>query len=131
MSIESNKVLVQRWIEAWIAQDIACLDQLFAANYTVNERPIGVEGVRQAVLGLHAAFGEVSGEVAEVVADQDKVVVRWTLRGRHVGKFMGIAPTGKAIELSGINIYQIQDGRIVANHEQTNAPSVFEALKRS
>jgi len=130
MSIETNKALVQRWIDAWIARDVSQLDQIFATHYTVNEQPVGVEGVRQAVLWLHTAFSEITGDVAETIAEQDKVVMRWTLRGRHTGNFMGIAPTGRAIELSGINIYQIQDGRIVANHEQTNAPSVIEALKR-
>jgi predicted ester cyclase len=66
-------------------------------------------------------------ELNEMVSDGDKVVVRWTVRGVQSGEFMGVPPTGKPIELTGINIYQIATGRIVANHEQTN---VLEALRQ-
>ncbi|MCI0399410.1 MAG: ester cyclase [Chloroflexi bacterium] len=126
---EDNKAIVRKWVEAWVGRDLALLDQLFAPNYSVNGRLIGVEGVKQAVQFLHAALSGVSVELNEMVAEGDKVVARWTVRGVHTGDFMGVPPTGKEVELKGINIYEVVEGKIVANHEQTNVPEVIQSLK--
>jgi len=127
--METKKALVQKWIDAWIANDLDVLDEVFAQNYTVNGSLIGVNGVKQAVQFLHIALTNISAELNEIVTENDKVVIRWTIRGFHSGDFMGIPPTGKELELSGINIYQIVDGKIAVNHEQTNIPEVIQKLK--
>ena len=125
----TNKVLIHKWINAWIASNLEVLDELFAQEYTVNGTMIGVEGVKQVVQFLHTALSNISAEVHEIVAADDKVVIRWTVRGGHTGQFIGIPPTGKELELSGINIYQISDNKIIANHEQTNISEVIQKLK--
>ena len=129
MTINDNKAVIHRWLEAWKAQDLAALDTIFASNYTVNEVPIGVAGVQQAVRFLHAALSEIAVELMEIVAEEDKVVVRWIVRGWHKGEFMGIAATRKQLELHGINIYQIVDAKIVSNYEETNILEVVQHLK--
>ena len=129
MTPKTNKDLVQKWIDAWIVNDLDLLDELFAPDYAVNETRIGPEGVKQAVGFLHAVLADISAELNEIVAEEDKVVIRWTIRGRHAGNFMGIPPTGRQLELTGINIYQIVDHKIVANHEQTNISEVIQKLR--
>ena len=129
MPIDANKALVYQWLEAWREKDLVLLDELFTQDYAVNGNVIGPEGVKQAVQFLHAVFADVSVEVDELVAEDDKVAARWTVRGRHVGDFMGIAPTGKYVELQGINIYRVRDGKLSANHERTNVAEVIQALK--
>lgn len=129
MTLEAHKALVRRWIDAWIAMDLDVLDEIFARDYVVNETLIGVDGVKQAVQFLHTVLSGISAELHEFVAEGDKVVIRWTIRGRHAGNFMGIPPTGKELELTGINIYQIVDHKIIANHEQTNIAEVIQKLK--
>lgn len=129
MTIEDNKALIRKWLEAWKAEDVASLDKLFAPQYTVNGVPVGVEGVKQAVQFLHAALTDIAVELNDVVAEEDKVVVRWMVRGVHTGDFLGIAASGKQLELHGINIYQIVDDRIVSNYEETNLPEVIQRLK--
>jgi len=127
--LETNKALIHKWIDAWMVNDIDVLDELFAQDYTVNGMRIGVEGVKQAVQFLHTALADISAELHEMVAENDKVAIHWTIRGRHAGHFMGIPPTGKELELAGINIYQIVDRKITANHEQTNISEVIQRLK--
>jgi predicted ester cyclase len=109
--------------------DIAVLDMLFARDYTVNGTLVGIEGVKQAVQFLHAALSDISAESNELVAEDDKIVLRWTVRGKHTGDFMGLAATSKLVELQGINIYRVSDGKISANHEQTNVLEVIQRLK--
>ena len=128
MTLETNKALVRRWIEAWMVNDLDTLEEIFARDYTVNKTPVGVDGVKQAVRFLHYVLSDISAEVHEIVAEEDKVVIRWSIRGRHVGDFMGVPPTGKELDLTGINIYQIVDHKISANHEQTNISEVLRSL---
>jgi len=51
--------------------------------------------------------------IDDMVAEGDKVVYRWTLRGTHKGEFTGIAPTGKQVTLWGMVIDRILGGKIV------------------
>ena len=127
--LETNKALIRKWIDAWIVNDLVVLDEIFAQDYRVNETRIGVEGVKQAVQFLHSVISDISAELHEMIAEEDKVVIRWTIRGRPTGNFMGVLPTGKELELTGINIYQIIDHKIIANREQTNISEVIQKLK--
>jgi steroid delta-isomerase-like uncharacterized protein len=129
MTLESNKALVRQWIAAWMAKDLAALDALFAPDYTVNETVVGIEGVRQGVNFLHSILSEISAEANELVAEGDRVVLRWTVRGKHMGDMPGVPATGRMVELQGINIYQVSDGKIRANHEQTNVAQVLAGLR--
>ena len=129
MTLEPNKALIRRWIDAWVISDLDVLDEIFASDYAVNETRVGVEGVKQAVQFLHSVLSDISAELNEIVAEEDKVVIRWTVRGRHAGNFMGAPPTGQELKLTGINIYQIVENKIVANHEQTNIAEVIQGLK--
>ena len=129
MTLEANKALIRQWIDAWISNDTNALNELFAPEYTVNGTAVGIDGVKQAVRFLHSVLSGISAELHDMVAEDDKVVIRWMIRGRHAGHFMGVPPTGRELELSGINIYQIVDNKIFANHEQTNISEVIQRLK--
>lgn len=129
MMLEENRSLIYKWLEAWINNDVVQIEHLFAQDYTVNGIWIGVEGVKQAVQFLHTVFSDISAEPNEIVAEGDKVVLRWTVRGKQQGDFMGVPPTGKIVELQGINIYHIADAKIRANYEQTNILQVVQELK--
>lgn len=127
--MDANKALVYQWLEAWRTNNLALLDELFTQDYAVNGNVVGVEGVKQAIQYLHAVFADISAEVDELVVEDDKVAARWTVRGRQVGDFMGIPPTGKYVELQGINIYRVRDGKLSENHERTNVAEVIQVLR--
>src|SRR3712207_6171713 len=62
---------------------------------------------RSAFLGLHAT-------VEDQIAEGDKVVSRWKMRGTHGGEFRGMAPTGKEVEINGIGIFRFsEEGKVV------------------
>ena len=50
--------------------------------------------------------------VEDVVAEGDRVVVRWTNAGTHVAEFAGIPPTGRAFSIAGIDIYRVEGDRL-------------------
>jgi steroid delta-isomerase-like uncharacterized protein len=50
--------------------------------------------------------------IEDLIAEDDRVVVRWTNAGTHVGKFGGIPATGRTFTIAGIDIYRIADGQL-------------------
>ena len=85
------------------------------------EEAVGPAGFRQQVEMYRAAFPDLQFTIDDVIAQDDKVVIRWSSRGTHRGELMGLAPTGKEATSSGISIDKIADGKIVEswNHWDT------------
>lgn len=74
-----------------------------------------------AVIGeLRAAFPDLRYDIKEVVADRDRVAVRWTLRGTHTGKFKTYEPTGKRIANNGFAIFRVENGKLVGGTVETD-----------
>jgi steroid delta-isomerase-like uncharacterized protein len=75
-----------------------------------------------------AAFPDINVTVEDVIAEGDKAVTRWTIRGTHRGELMGIAPTDKHIELKGITIHRIEGGKIVEEWERYDNLGMMQQL---
>jgi hypothetical protein len=70
-------------------------------------------------------------EVDDLIAEGDKVVVRWRLLGTHKGDFRGIAPTGRAIALKGIAIYRVKDGKLMERWVVSDLHGLLEEIRGS
>jgi len=70
-------------------------------------------GARRAVQGALDAFPEAQWTVEDLIAEGDKVVIRWKMQATHEHAFRGIAPGGKPVTVTGITILRIVDGKIV------------------
>ena len=133
MSVEVNKAIARRWgEEVWGKGSLASIDELFATDFVFNYPPLGVapdrEGYKQAMTDWVAALTDIHGTTEDMVAEGDKVVVRWTFGGTHKGEFMGIAPTGKQVTITGISILRIVGGRIVEEWGEMDNLGLMEQL---
>ena len=77
------------------------------------------------MLGVRETYPDLHVEIEQQIAEGDWVVTRITARGTHSGSWLGMKPTGKAIEISGVNIDKVIDGRIV---EHGGAANLLEPL---
>lgn len=77
------------------------------------EQGPGREGFRAFWTTLTTAFPDAHIAPRHVVADDDHVVVAYTLTGTHEGEFEGVAPTGKKVEVNGIQVGRFENGQIV------------------
>jgi predicted ester cyclase len=66
--------------------------------------------------------------IDEMIAADDRVVVRWTLHATHTGPFVGIAPTQKKIAGRGISLYRLRDGKITETRNQADLLGMFSPL---
>lgn len=70
-----------------------------------------------------AAFPDMHITVEDLISKGDKVAARLTMRGTHFGEFQGIAPTGKRVHVSPIDIFRVSDGEIVEHWGHVDDPS--------
>lgn len=133
MSIEENKALARRSVdEIWGKGSLAAVDELYAADFVWHWALPGMapnrEGYKQCVSMNFAAFAGVYCTVEDIVVEGDKVVARWTWGGTHKGEYMGIAPTGKQVTLTGISIDRIVGGKIVEEWGEMNTLGMMQQL---
>jgi steroid delta-isomerase-like uncharacterized protein len=134
MSAEENKLLVRRWFEAIDrGDDEVAIDELLSEDYVDHNPGLpglspGREGVRQANALLRPAFREQVHVIEEQVAEGDKVMTRVTVRGIFAGPFLGYAPTGELIELTGMAVHRIANGKLVEHWAHLDMASFMQQL---
>ena len=70
------------------------------------------EGVETFVSGFMTAFPDLLHSVEEIIAEGDRVVVRFSARGTHLGQWNGLPASGRAIHYSGVTIARISGGKV-------------------
>ncbi|PYX93079.1 MAG: hypothetical protein DMG71_16175 [Acidobacteria bacterium] len=91
-------------------------DQIYAPDFQNHglHRSVDLKTDQEAVHAEKKAFPDLRVSVQEMVAEGDKVAVLWTFQGTHTGSgYEGLPPTGTRVEVRGITIWRIVDGRIV------------------
>jgi predicted ester cyclase len=106
MSAQENKDLVRReQQELWNhTGDLDAAQELFAADQA--------EAAKQEAADFRQGFPDVVSTIEDIIAEGDKVVARWRSRATHRGDYMGITPSGKEVEFTGISIYRIEGNKI-------------------
>jgi steroid delta-isomerase-like uncharacterized protein len=115
MSVEGNKRLMHRFFEAINKGNNAVWDELCAPGYVYhhNMGDMTIEQSKQYITSMLAAFPDLNGSIDDMIAEGDKVAARYTMRGTHKGAFRGIAPTGKRITITGLEIDRVAGGKFV------------------
>jgi len=114
LSLEKNKATVRRFIEEWNKRNLAALDELMAADYFDPSLQVrGLEAYKQLLTMLLKGFPDWHETIEDIIAEGDKVWVRFKGTGTHTGEYRGLAPTGKKFTETGVLIWRIVDGKIV------------------
>ncbi|MDP8960890.1 MAG: ester cyclase [Actinomycetota bacterium] len=116
--MSENKAKARRlWEEIFPAMDLDGVAEIVAADgvdHTARPgEPQGIEGVRNTMRFLDAAFSDQRFEVHRTVEEGDIVVVHFSHSGRHTGEIMGLAATNRPFSYEHIHILRFQDGKAV------------------
>ena len=117
MSLEENKAIVRRWFAETDKGNDAVVEELCAPDYVDHNPPVpgvpaGNAGVRRANEVLRAAFPDTVHTIEAQVAEGDMVVTRLRARATFTGEFQGLPPTGRVVEIGGIIIHRLADGKL-------------------
>jgi Predicted ester cyclase len=95
------------------AADEICTPEMVAHGTGVaSDAPTGPAFVREDAAALREAFDVESVSDDDIVVSGDRIVIRWTMRARHVGPFLGATGTGRRVTVTGIDIFRMEGGRI-------------------
>jgi steroid delta-isomerase-like uncharacterized protein len=116
---EENKAIVRRYYEqAMNERDLSIMDETYALDIVHHDpsNPAAIEGVedlKQRFAQITSGFPDLHYTIDDMIAEEDKVVVRWTASLTHTGEFEGLPPTGKRAVVQGIFIHRLAGGKIV------------------
>jgi len=128
VSVEKhNKEVVRRIFEDSInSGKLELLNQLIAEDYVGQGAgpPSGRSAFAATMQALREGFPDIHYRLEDLVAEGDKVAVRWQWKGTHRGTFRGpagvFAPTGKAVSNDGMAIFQLKEGKVVRSWLSTD-----------
>ena len=133
MSAEENKAIARRFAQVWNAGGSGIVDELAAPNITVSY-PImpasiqGAESFKQYLTQTYAGLPDIQTTVEDLIAEGDQVVARWSYRATHQGELFGNPATGKQVQVSGITIYRIANGKVVEERGVSDALGMMQQL---
>jgi predicted ester cyclase len=132
MSTETNKKLVRRlYDEVLNSRRVEVIDELALADYTEHDP---LPGQRDGLIGLKDRTAMLIEGLAptftvdDLIAEGDRVVVRWTNAGRNSGPFLGIPPTGRSFSIAGIDIFRIENQRMAEHWHVVDQLTLLQQL---
>lgn len=116
-TVAENEALARRWHDDAInGGDLGVIDEIVSPDVIHHAGTFpdgqGPEAIKSVLGFLHTAFPDTHHTIEQVIASDNFVVTRWSAQGTQQGEFQGIAPTGKTVTWTGINIFRIECGRI-------------------
>ena len=126
----NNKEIIKYFYEMVVSENLLNeLPQYILKNCVQkvgeNEMIIGIDGMRQHLVAVRKTYPDYKMEIIRQFEEGETVISEFIMRGTHKGEFVGIMPTDKVIEMTGINIDRIVNGKII---EHSGAVNTFEAF---
>jgi predicted ester cyclase len=116
---KENKAIFRRYAEEVGNQhNFEIVDEIFE-RYIAHQPDgstlqRGPQDVKRFTREFHSAFSDFHISIEDQIAEGDKMVSRFTIRGTHQGDFRGMAPTGKEIEIKGVTTFRFSpEGKVV------------------
>ncbi len=114
---DANKEVARRLYRQLNEGDLGVVDDVISDDFVEHEVMPGLEptkaGLRQLFEMFHTAFGGASFEVDSMIGEGDTVVAMLRMTGVHKAEFMGIPPSGRAINVGVADQFRIEDGKVV------------------
>jgi steroid delta-isomerase-like uncharacterized protein len=128
---KTNLNVVQRFYDAYNTKREAILNEVIAEDYVdYGHQPPGrgVQGAKSDHQDISRGFADAHFDIDEMFGTEDRVAVRWTVHGTHTGPFAGLSPTQKKIEVRGMSLYRLRDGKITETRNLADLLALFTQL---
>lgn len=133
-----NKELLKRFYkEVYVDWNMEVADEMLSPDFVSHDWPEhgqkGPRAFRDYYAALRKAVPDASYEVKDLIADGDRVAVRWEMHGTHLGNFPGIdmAPTGQPITLKGVAIYRVSNGKLMERWVVSDLYGLLKEVRES
>lgn len=127
--LQANKETVRSVYERSLNEkNFALLHELVSEDFTGPGGKKGADGFQEPVAPLIQAFPNIRWHIEELLAEEDKVFVRWTLQGTQTAAFRSLAATGKTVANEGSAVYTLKNGKITGSWVLTDRLGFLQAL---
>jgi len=127
-----NKAVARQFLEKAFGPgwNVELVERLHTPDFILHTRrgDMGLKEDRDAVLGWKSAAPDLVMTVDDIVAEGDKVAIRWTATGTNTGEGNGFPATGKRITATGMTFWRMKDGRIAEEWGVVDMVSVLRQL---
>jgi len=131
-ALTRNKEIIQHYFEGWANHgDAAVADELIATNVVLRNPPAVVSSLadyKKGMAGFHAAFPDLRFTINDLIAEGDKVAVRWTMRGTQLADYQGHPPSRKTMTVTGVSVFRIAGDKIQEIHVNMDRQGMMKQL---
>lgn len=115
------------------AGNLDLIDEVYAEDYIEHNPALptdvrGRDGVREKVKTFRAAFFDTEGTTEAIIAEGNMVADRHRFKATHDGEFMDMPPTGNEIDVEGMAIYRLEEGKVAEMWTQADVMGMMEQL---
>lgn len=134
MNRQRNIETLKRFGEAVNSGKLQELEQLVTPGVVEHDPVPGQESTPQGYVWFfekfRASFPDLKLDVDQMVADEDKVAIAYTIEGTHKGEFQGVPATGKRIKARGLEICRFEDGKMAERWGSSDVLGIMQQLER-
>ena len=132
MTKQDNLAVQQKFGSAVNSGQLELLRDVIAADVVDHDpapdQGAGPEGYIRMFAALQASFPDLAVSVDQIVTDDDKIAIAYTMTGTQKGEFLGIAPTGRKIRARGVQIARFQDGKMVERWGSSDQLGILQQI---
>ena len=121
------------WIEGLNRGDVSSADRAFAPDCVIHingspEPNLSLSGFKEMIGGLLGAFPDLRITIDDQIVAGNKVATRWTAEGTNSGPFGSVPATGRRIQIGGLILDRVVDGKVVERWEQWDQMAMLQQL---
>jgi steroid delta-isomerase-like uncharacterized protein len=133
---DNARMLAEFMTLVWDRGDAAAVDCFLADAYVIHSDPgdpwegatLSREEFKERLRASRVPFPDLRFEIAETVAEGDRVTIAWRMLGTQTGPMGSLPPTGRGISVQGITVYYFRDGRITGHRQVVDRLAVARQL---
>jgi steroid delta-isomerase-like uncharacterized protein len=130
---ELRRRLERLYEGVWNERDPDVADELVASDYYIHDRSLaadlsGPALYRALAEGTRETFPDATFHIEGTVAAEDRVAVRWRMTGTHEGSLWGEPPTGRSVDLPGVEVDRFDEGLLAETWTQSDMLGLARAV---
>ena len=131
MAHNDNVAAIESAVAQMNAGNVDGYLELYADDLTVHGYPPGVEGkagVSEFYRSFRNAFSDFELAAQDVLAEGDKVAVRYTIRGTHSDELLGVPASGNKVEVEGQSFFRFENGRVAERWQSLDGVPLMQQI---
>ncbi|MBA7537311.1 hypothetical protein ES705_29578 [subsurface metagenome] len=130
---EEAKAFVERDLEIWNGGNLALADELYSPKFLyrpidISEDIVGIDAFKELVKGVRTTYPDFNVKSKELIIKNDRIVNHWMTTGTNTGPLGELPPTNKKIQISGITIIKVVNGKIAEEWLFYNYAAIYRQL---